>query len=75
MPDIQEYKASPGLNIDLENKSICFASNNAKEIMKVATENKHDGFDAWLNFCNKYFEDVTPNVAQRYTQIITDYLK
>ena len=75
VPDIQEYKASPGLNIDLENKSICFASNNAKEIMKVATENKHDGFDAWLNFCNKYFEDVTPNVAQRYTQIITDYLK
>ena len=75
VPDIDKYKKSPGLNIDLGDSSICFASKDAHKIMEVAAQNEHEGFKAWLDFCNKYFEGITPNVAQRYCEIIIKHLQ
>ena len=74
VPDIEKYKASPGLNINLEDKSICVSSKDAAEIMNLARCKQHAGFDAWIAFCKQYFADVTPYVAQRYASIILEHL-
>lgn len=70
VPDIDKYKESPGLNINLEDPSICLASKDAKKIMQVAVQNSHHGFKAWKNFCSGYFKGITPYVAKRYAALI-----
>lgn len=79
VPDYDAYAKSPGLNVDLMNPDIAFASRNAADIMHgicaAQTEEAPSGFDAFRRFAQSYFDGIKPGSAARIADLICGKLK
>lgn len=75
VPDLETYEKSPGLNIDLSDHRVCFASTDGGTIMQAALSPEPvPGAANWKRYCARYFEGITLGSTQRVVDFILDQL-
>lgn len=78
VPDYDRYAQSPGLNIDLMDPAIAFATRDAAQlmdgIMARGTKEAPAGFAAFRRFVDDYFADIGPGSTQRIADLICEKL-
>ena len=74
VPDLAEYEGSPGLNIDLRDRSLCLASPTAADIISAALDGRAPEFDSWRAFTARYFEGLDSSSTCRIADLIDDLL-
>lgn len=77
LPDYEMYAASPGMNVDLMDRSIAFASTDAAEIMAQAVAVDPAAqvyFDRWRTFALDYLGHPEPGITQRICRLAESYL-
>ena len=67
IPDIDEYKKNPGLNVDVS-KDFKYVSSDAKEVVKMLDED-YD-MDLLKAFCNKYVGNFDGKCVERIRDFI-----